>query len=106
MDELHDQSPDFHNRLAIAYLQKIKLNGITEGNAGQCAAEGPGTHPFFLHSDFCRRKGHNKEKAAPILGRFYLLPGRKNLISTSDGWYVRNSGSEGGITTDIWVSYL
>lgn len=101
MDELHDQSPDFHNRLAIAYLQKIKLDGITKGSAGQSGSTG--THLLFLYSDFVRRKDLDKKKTAAILGRFYLLPGRKDLISTSDGWYVRKSGS-GGATTDFWIS--
>ncbi|KAI8335046.1 vacuolar sorting protein 39 domain 2-domain-containing protein [Chlamydoabsidia padenii] len=30
MDELHDQTPDFHNRLAIAYLQKIKMDQLLQ----------------------------------------------------------------------------
>jgi hypothetical protein len=31
MDELHDQTPDFHNRLAIAYLDKIKADNVSDG---------------------------------------------------------------------------
>ncbi|KAI8096965.1 vacuolar sorting protein 39 domain 2-domain-containing protein [Halteromyces radiatus] len=30
MDDLHDQTPDFHNRLAIAYLDKIKADQVSE----------------------------------------------------------------------------
>ncbi|CAO3593293.1 unnamed protein product [Absidia cylindrospora] len=30
MDELHDQTPEFHNRLAIAYLVKIKTTEISK----------------------------------------------------------------------------
>lgn len=32
MDELHDQTPEFHNRLAIAYLDKIKADHVPDGN--------------------------------------------------------------------------
>lgn len=31
MDELHDQTPDFHNRLAIAYLDRIKADNVSDG---------------------------------------------------------------------------
>ncbi|CAO3623144.1 unnamed protein product [Cunninghamella blakesleeana] len=30
MNELHDKTPEFHNRLAIAYLDKIKSNQVSE----------------------------------------------------------------------------
>ncbi|KAI8342574.1 vacuolar sorting protein 39 domain 2-domain-containing protein [Chlamydoabsidia padenii] len=41
MDELHDQTPEFHNRLAIAYLDKIKADhkNTTRGKLLQFLAE-------------------------------------------------------------------
>ncbi|ORZ15111.1 vacuolar sorting protein 39 domain 2-domain-containing protein [Absidia repens] len=39
MDELHDQTPEFHNRLAIAYLVKIKTTQISKAESTHYRAE-------------------------------------------------------------------
>ncbi|KAI9010949.1 CNH domain-containing protein [Phycomyces nitens] len=79
LDELRDKSPHFHNKLAIAYLDKIKAEGVTLSDSENKAALRSRLIVFLTESVYYRPE--KILSRLPLDGKHYLFEERAILLS-------------------------